>query len=152
MGCLKRIKLEFVRSPFKSPAKPLRNPAQVCDIFKKLAKSVQENLIGIYLNDDLEIVSFEMLGIGSSYGVSVAPDEIFRGIILSNAQSFILLHNHPSGKARASDGDREVIGILKAQSKIMRKTFLDFIVLADGGHWSMFEEAEGGEYALGAIN
>jgi len=34
----------------------------------------------------------------------------------------------------------------------MEMSFLDFIIVADDKYWSMFEEADGGEYTLGSIS
>ena len=38
------------------------------------------------------------------------------------------------------------------QGQTLDVALLDFIIVGDGRYWSMFEEAEGGEYELGAVS
>jgi DNA repair protein RadC len=67
------------------------------------------------------------------------------------AYTFILIHNHPSGKATPSPQDNEVMAALAEQAKTLNLSFLDFIIVGDTSYWSMFEENDGGEYGLGTI-
>jgi DNA repair protein RadC len=152
MKYLKKLKIEFEKGEFKNPIKgQVREPAQIYSIFKDIKDWTKETLIGVYLDGNLNMNSYEILSVGGSSISLVLPDEIFRGAILTNSKYFILIHNHPSGKARPSEADKEVIAVLVEQSHIMQKKFLDFIIVGDDEHWSMFEELEGGEYTEGAI-
>lgn len=36
-------------------------------------------------------------------------------------------------------------------ASVMQKRVLDFIIVGKDSYWSMFEEGDGGEYALGSI-
>jgi len=147
MQYLKKLQLEFVKGEFKNPIKgQVREPAQIFSVFKDIKDWTKETLIGVYLNDTLEMNSYEILSVGASSFSVVVPDEIFRSAILTNSQNYILIHNHPSGKASPSDEDREVMEVLKEQSQIMHRCLLDFIIVGDGAYWSMFEEENGKEY------
>ena len=99
----------------------------------------------------MELNSYEIMTIGGESVSLVLPEEIFRSAILTNSRNFILIHNHPSGKAIPSESDKEVMRILTEQSQVMKKSFLDFIIVGDDKYWSMFEDMEGGEYILGSI-
>ncbi len=55
----------------------------------------------------------------------------------------------PSGNPTPLAADRGVMEALKQQPAVMNMSFLDFIIAGEKRYWSMFEEADGGEYALG---
>lgn len=152
MKYLKILKIEFVKGEFKNPIKgQVREPEQVFSVFKDIKDWAKETAIGVYLNDNLEINSYEIHSVGGEEVSLVLPDEIFRSAILTRSRNFILIHNHPSGRATPSDADREVIRVLKEQSQVMSRNMLDFIIVGDDNYWSMFEEENGGEYALGSL-
>ena len=152
MKYLKKLKLEFVKGEFKNPIKgQVRDPEQIFSVFKDVKDWTKETLIGVFLNDKMELNSYEIMTIGGESVSLVLPDEIFRSAILTNSRNIILIHNHPSGKAEPSETDKEVMGILTQQAKIMKRSFLDFIIVGDEKYWSMFEEMDGGEYSLGSV-
>jgi DNA repair protein RadC len=152
MKYLKKLKIEFVKGEFKNPIKcQVREPGQIYQVFKDVKDWTKETLIGVFLNDKLELNSYEIITIGGESVTLILPDEIFRSAILTNSRNFILIHNHPSGKAEPSEDDKEVIKVLMQQAKVMKRSFLDFIIVGDDKYWSMFEEMEGGEYGLGAV-
>ncbi len=150
MPYLKKLKLEFVKGEFKNPIKGhVREPKQIFSVFKDIKDQTKETAIGVYLNDLLELNSYEIHSVGGEFTTLVLPDEIFRSAILNNSRNFILIHNHPSGRAFPSDHDRDIIQTLKDQSAVMNRHLLDFIIVGDDAYWSMFEEENGGEYSLG---
>lgn len=152
MKYLKKLKIEFVKGEFKNPIKgQVRDPEQIYSIFKDIKDWTKETLIGVFLNDKLELNSYEVMTIGGESVSLVLPDEIFRSAILTNSRNFILIHNHPSGNVEPSEADKEVIKVLKEQSNVMKRSFIDFIIVGDEKYWSMFEDMDGGEYNLGTI-
>lgn len=151
MKYLKKLKVEFVKGEFKNPIKgQVREPAQIFSVFKDIKDWTKETLIGVYLNDNLEMNSYAVLSVGGESFTLVLPDEIFRNAILTNSRYFILIHNHPSGRAVPSEEDRQTMQLLADQCRVMNRYMLDFIIVGDNKYWSMFEEEDGGEYALGA--
>ncbi|MCW3120848.1 MAG: repair protein RadC [Flavipsychrobacter sp.] len=150
MKYLKKLKVELVKGDFKNPIKgQVQGPEQVFAVFKDIKDWAKETLIGVYLNDCLELNSYEIHSVGGESVSLVLPDEIFQSAILTRSRNFILIHNHPSGKAYPSEADKEVMQVIKDQCKVMNRTFLDFIIVGEDAYWSMFEEESGGEYALG---
>jgi DNA repair protein RadC len=94
--------------------------------------------------------AYDVLSLGGVNSTYLATNEIFDRAVVSWSWTFILIHNHPSGNPQPSPEDREVMEVLKEQSKVMRRNLLDFIIVGEGKYWSMFEEEDGGEYVLGA--
>ena len=147
MHYLRKLKIELVKGEFKNPIKgQVKEPSQVFSVFRDIKDWAKETAIGVYLNDNLEMNSYEIHSVGGSDISLVLPDELFRSAILTNSKYFILIHNHPSGRAVPSEEDWKVIRMLKQQSYVMRKYFLDFIIVGDNQYWSSFEEGESGEY------
>jgi DNA repair protein RadC len=147
---LRKLKVEFVKGEFKNPIKgQVREPAQVFSVFKDMKDWTKETLIGVYLNDKLEMNSYSVLSIGGEDVTLVLPDEIFRNAILTNSRNFILIHNHPSGNIVPSAEDSRIIGTLKEQSAVMNRHMIDFIIVGENAYWSMFEAESEGEYVLG---
>ncbi|MBP9687017.1 MAG: hypothetical protein KBD66_04435 [Candidatus Doudnabacteria bacterium] len=152
MAYLKKLNIKLVPGKFKNPVKgQVREPKQLYTIFKAIKDKNQETLIGVYLTPELEVRAYDALSLGGESVSLVLPEEIFERAILLKARTFILIHNHPSGKPEPSKQDRKVIEVLRAQSKIMHRSFLDFIIAGDNKYWSMFEEMDGGEYTLGSV-
>lgn len=152
MKYLKKLEVRFVEGSFKNPLRgQVRGPEQIYEIFRDLKDEAKETLVGVYLSRDLELNSYEVLTIGTASMSLVAPDEVFRSAILTNSPYIILIHNHPSGIAAPSAEDRDVIALLTDQALVMRRRFLDFIIVGEEGFWSWFEAMDGGEYSLGAV-
>jgi RadC-like JAB domain-containing protein len=88
MKYLKKLKVEFVKGEFKNPIKgQIRDPAQIFSVFKDIKDWTKETLIGVYLNDKVEINSYEIHSVGGESFTFVLPDEIFRSAILTNSRS-----------------------------------------------------------------
>lgn len=152
MKYLRKLNIQLIKGEYKNLVKgQVREPRQVYEVFQAIKDKNQETLIGVFLNTDLEVHSYDTLSIGGESTTLLLPEEIFERAIITKSRTFILIHNHPSGNPTPSAQDREVINILKSQSKVMNRTFLDCIIVGDGKYWSMFEEDDGGEYALGSV-
>lgn len=152
MKYLRRLKIKLESGEYKNPLRgQAREPKQIFGVFRTLKDEAKETAIGVYLSHDLIVNSYEVLSVGSEYETVVAPDEVFRGAILTRSRYFIVIHNHPSGDAKPSPQDRAMMALLREQAAVMQRLMLDFIIVGQEGYWSMFEEADGGEYTLGAI-
>jgi DNA repair protein RadC len=152
MKYLRKLDIQLVKGEYRNPVKgQVRAPEQIYEVFKAIKDKAQETLIGVYLNADLEVNTYDTLSIGTQSTTLIDASEIFGRAFVFRSKYFILIHNHPSGIAVPSPDDKEVIKQLAEKSKVMEIHFLDFIIVGDNQYWSMFEEEAGGEYGLGAI-
>ena len=150
MNYLRQLKIRLVPGEYKNPVKgQVKDPKQIYRVFRAIKDKNQEVLIGIYLNESLEVNAYDTLSIGGESVSLVAPDEIFTRAIITRSRNIILIHNHPSGNPLPSRSDMEVMNVLKRQAKILKRRLLDFIIVGDGWYWSMFEEAQGESYMAG---
>ena len=65
---------------------------------------------------------------------------IAQSIILSNAKSVILAHNHPSGNLKPSEQDKNVTNKIKSMCNLLEVNLLDHIILTSENHFSFLDE------------
>ena len=106
------------------------------ELAKNLIKSDREKFICLHLNTKNQIISFEVVSIGSLTASIAHPREIYKSAILANAASVIFMHNHPSGDPEYSNDDMEVTGRLAKAGKILGINVLDHIIVAQNGYFS----------------
>ncbi|MCK5022065.1 MAG: JAB domain-containing protein [Candidatus Pacebacteria bacterium] len=148
---LRKLNIELVDGEYNNPIKgQVSTPKQIYDVFKSLKDKAQETLIAVYLNNDLEVLTYNILSTGSKSETVIDFGDIYGYGFVMKAKYFVLIHNHPKGDSNPSDGDKEIMSKFKDYSKI-ELTPLDFIIVGDNKYWSMFEEMDGGEYTLGSI-
>jgi DNA repair protein RadC len=98
MKYLKKLNIKLVRGEYQNPVKgQVREPSHIYRTFKAIKDSAQELLIGVYLNADLEVLTYDTLSVGGESATLVVPREIFGRAFVMRAKSFVLIHNHPSG-------------------------------------------------------
>jgi DNA repair protein RadC len=69
----------------------------------------------------------------------VHPREVFRAMIMANAASVILCHNHPSGDPTPSADDRRVTSQLVAAGRLLDIPVHDHVILGEGRYVSFAE-------------
>ena len=127
---------------------PLGNKRFGCseDIFKseivekELINADREKFIVLHLNVKNEILSYEVASIGSLTNSIVYPREVFKGAILANSASIILLHNHPSGDPELSIDDIEITRRLVKSGDILGIKVLEHLVVAGDKYFSFTKE------------
>ena len=158
MNYLKKLKIRQVKGKYKNPIKgQIIKPKQVYQIFQSIKDKAQETLIVVYLNYDLESIAYNVLSTGSRSETTIDFDEIYGYGFVIKARYYILIHNHPSGQARPSSGDRQLIESFKDYANLKMRP-LDFIIIGDKdfdknkkSYWSLSEEQDSGNYLLGSV-
>ncbi|KLN97073.1 RadC family protein [Moellerella wisconsensis] len=101
----------------------------------------REVFIGVFLNNQNQIICYEEMFKGTLNKVEVHPREIIRFAIRMNASSIILAHNHPSGNPEPSLADRRVTERIDNACSLMGIKLLDHFVI---GHKSCVSFADRG--------
>jgi hypothetical protein len=77
---LRRLEVKFKRGHFKNPIREqVREPEQIYSIFKDIKDETKEVLLGVYLGDDLDVRSYEVLTVGTRSATLCPTDDIFAG-------------------------------------------------------------------------
>ena len=113
---------------------------QAYRVFPECINASVEEFWIIALNARLEIINKQMLFRGSVTCCMVHPRDIIRFVCLNNAASFIIAHNHPSGDARPSKGDRKITARLKKIADLIEIPMIDHLVLSKKSYFSFSDK------------
>ena len=86
--------------------KPLSSPEAALDVMKReMSQYDREILCVVNMDSRLRPINFNIVSVGTIDQSIAAIPNILKSGILSNAGSFLLLHNHPSGEVTPSQDD-----------------------------------------------
>ena len=89
----------------------------------------RERFLTLALDTRKHLLGVETVSVGTLTASLVHPREIFKALILANAESFICVHNHPSGDPTPSAEDHTVTRRLKEAGALLGIPLLDHIIL-----------------------
>lgn len=118
----------------------VRTPEQSYHYFKAMGGYGKEQLRGLYLGAQYQVIHDEVISIGSLSANIVHPREVFQPAITRGAVAVIVAHNHPSGVLEPSTADIEVTQQLKAAGKILGIELLDHLIITSKGYKSIGED------------
>ena len=107
--------------------------AQVVDLCDKK----QEYLVAIYLNARNELLSKDVITIGTLETNLISPRDVFIKALEKNAAFVILAHNHPSGDKTPSTEDIQITKKFAAAGKVMDIGIFDHIIVSKNGYTSI---------------
>ena len=112
----------------------LNTPLLIADMANslyRLDKQAEEYCYLIALNTKCRVLGTFELAHGNDKSSITDCKGIFSRILLTDANSFALIHNHPSGDATPSKDDFYITEKIKKSSEIMNIDFLDHIIIGD---------------------
>lgn len=113
---------------------------RIYSLFKYLENETREKVICIHLNSALEILSYEVVAIGTAQRSLLDMAGLFRGILLSGASRFVIVHNHPLGSASPSQSDKKIADRIQEAGALHDMPMIDFMIIGENGYYS-FDEA-----------
>lgn len=94
----------------------------------------------VLLDTKNQILSIEDISIGTLNASIVHPRDVYNLAIRKNANSIILIHNHPSGDTSPSNEDINVTERLVEIGNLMGIKVLDHLIIGDNKYLSFKEE------------
>ncbi len=95
-----------------------------------ICKQDREHLVVLNLDVKNRPINWHIVSIGNLTNSLADIGNIFKTAILSNANGFILFHNHPSGLAIPSIEDRSITARILISSQYLGIKMLDHIVVS----------------------
>ncbi len=92
------------------------------------------------LNRSNKLITLKKISEGSLDSSVVHPREVFKAAIDANSASIILVHNHPSGNAEASQADINITKKLVEAGKIFEIPVIDHHIVAGNNYFSFVEK------------
>ncbi len=121
--------------------KSIKSPKDISDLFMEEMRYYKKEYFKILLlNTKNEIISSDLISVGSLNSSLVHPREVFVNAIKKSASCIILVHNHPSGNPRPSKEDINITKRLIEAGKIIGIDVLDHIIIGDGSYSSLKEQ------------
>ena len=123
---------------------PLSTPAAALDVMRReMSQYDREVLCVVNMNARLQPINFNVVSVGDINASIAAIPNILKSGLMSNASSFMLLHNHPSGDVTPSQDDISTTRKVIEAGKIMGIPCVDHIVIGGGnGNYCSMREAQ----------
>ena len=122
---------------------PITTPLEALAVMRReLSRYDREVLCVVNLNTRMKPINFNIVSVGELNQSIVSIPNVLKSGILSNAESFLMLHNHPSGEIMPSEDDIKTTLKVVEAGKIMGISCLDHIIIGggNGDYFSMREE------------
>lgn len=147
MHVIKKYQVELVKESSKKYEvdRKVNNPEKAYQAFEaifNLSSRPAESIVLLALDTKLGIVgAFEVSTGAINYTVADARG-IFQRLLLCNAHSFMIAHNHPSGDCQPSMEDNRLTLNLKGAGKLLGIELREHIVIGDDSYYSYAEEGK----------
>jgi DNA repair protein RadC len=99
-----------------------------------------EEMWVILLNKGNKLIRRQKMSSGGTTATIADVKMILKAVVETQAQSIILVHNHPSGSLSPSRADIEITNKIKEAVKYFDITLMDHIIVADIGYYSFIDQ------------
>ena len=143
-----KIKLQMVKEQSVEYTTQITKPIDIVDFINKYedySSSPTEKIVVIGLDTKNRINIYTEIANGTSGFCNFSISDMFKPLLVSNSNRFILMHNHPTGDSTPSKEDVNITKRIIEASKIMGLTFLDHIVIGDNEYTSIMSKINGGK-------
>lgn len=101
--------------------------------FQMIGKSNVEQVGLLCLDHTNKVINYSTIAIGNTKNVNVPIAQIFRVILLSNADKFIIAHNHPSGVLDITKDDVRLTQMIGKAAKMFNTQLIDSLIINSEG-------------------
>ena len=106
----------------------------------KLRDLTKEVFMVAFLNNAKVVMGYKKISSGGSTATIVDPAEVMRQAVMNEANSVLLVHNHPSGQNAASKADIQLTKRLVDAGKLLGIPVDDHLIIAGDGYTSFKEK------------
>ena len=123
--------------------KNLDGPAKISNMMRKVFdadKKAEEHVWMLSMDSKMKLLGIFEVSHGTVNSASVAPREIFIRLLLTGAESFVLVHNHVSGCVEPSKEDVETTKRMSVAGALMNIPLMDHIIIGGLNQFSFKKE------------
>ena len=106
-------------------------PQKVYEELSSLKDADQESFWILGLNVKNMLMFKECVSLGGTDTTIVDPRIIFKRLLVKGVDSFILVHNHPSGNSKPSNEDIQLTNRIKDGAEILGMRLLDHMIIGE---------------------
>ena len=138
---LEQVAIRMVEQPPLYSKEPMNNPDAAIRVMNEFLSQMDRELFCIVnLQADLTPINMNIVSVGSLNEALINPREIFKSVILSNAHSMMLIHNHPSGNLTPSTSDIQTTARMQELGELMGISLVDHIITGRNGNYYSFRD------------
>jgi len=130
------IGLKLVRNSTYEPLQ-LNSDKDVYYFLKSLQNESREVMLSTMLDAKNQVIGVYEVSKGSVISAAVSPREILKSALMSNSNSIILAHNHPSGDCEPSREDICLTEKIAQASDLVQIKLLDHIIIGYNSYCSL---------------
>ena len=140
---LNQVAVRLVKQPPLYSDIPMKDPEAAIRVMNEFLSQMDRELFCIVnLQSDLKPINMNIVSAGALDQAVAHPREILKSAILSNANSMLLIHNHPSGSLDPSDIDIQTTIRLQEVGALMGIPVVDHIITGRGQEYYSFKEKD----------
>lgn len=124
----------------KKMATLLLQPNDVWEELRDIRDNKKEYFVVFYLDIRNNLITKEIVSIGTLNTSLVHPREVFEPAILHSAAQLLIAHNHPSGEPIASEDDIKITKQLMEAGKILGIEIVDHVIVTKETYFSLKEQ------------
>lgn len=102
----------------------------------KLRDLTKETFLVAFLNNAKIVMGYKKISSGGATATVVDPAEVMRQAMMNEANSILLVHNHPSGNTAESKADRQLTRRIAEVGKLLGIPVDDHIIIAGDSYTS----------------
>ena len=137
-----KYRLTLVREESFPYNTSIRNVSKAVEFLKehlRLHQEPGEVFVAVATDPQLNPVAVFEVARGTLTEAQISMRELFKRLIISNCNSFIVGHNHPGGSERPSLDDLRTTDRIRETAKLLGITFNDHIIVTEEGYYSFAE-------------
>lgn len=116
--------------------KTIASPEDLVEVLGNEIKNMANEVVIVgNLDTKGRIINASVISMGTIDRSLVSPKNVYASAILSNANSVIALHNHPSGDVTPSRADLNLTKMLAAAGKVLGIELLDHVIVSHEGKY-----------------
>lgn len=133
------IAKRIARSEYLESGGPLA-PERIYEAFRgRFEGENQEAMLVLMMDKKGRVSKEEKLYRGSKDGFFFSNPELIQRLLMNYAESYLLIHNHPSGNPLPSKEDVEKTLLLEKQTRELGIKMEDHLLIGDGDYYSFRE-------------
>ena len=113
--------------------KPIQSPGRAVEVIGKYIRDMdREAVCVVNFNARLQPINFQIVSIRTLDQALCEPRELLKAGILSNANSMMILHNHPAGSITPSGSDVQMMERMEKVCDLVGIPLMDSIIIGFG--------------------
>ena len=138
---LDRVAIRMVKEPPLYSDTPIESPQAVVQVMADTLKDYDREVFAIInLRPDLKPINVNIVSVGALDQSLVHPREAIKSMVLSNAASVMIVHNHTTGSMSPSKDDIAVTDRMAQLCGLLGIKLIDHIIVGPGKDYYSFHE------------